>query len=118
MTERATGTRGKAEQKMGKKAAEPLSITNTEELEDYLHNNHAAYMRHGNKVYYLTDVGENYWRAQDTSIRNHKNHFVDCSEIVPTMGEFMSLRFLDGLTIGEAFDHSTFYASISGEKDE
>jgi hypothetical protein len=43
---------------------------------------------------------------------------VDCSEIVPTMGEFMSLRFLDGLTIGEAFDHSTFYASISGEKDE
>lgn len=102
---------------MGKKATEPLDFKSVSELEDYLHCEHAAYMRYGNKFYYLTDVGESYWRAQDTALRNHKNHFVDCSEIVPTVSEFMTLRFLNGLTIGEAFDHATFYASVCGEKE-
>lgn len=102
---------------MGKKASEPLELGSIEELEDYLHCNHAVYMRYGHKFYYITDVGENYWRAQDTSRRNHKNHFVDCSEIVPTLGEFMSLRFVNGHTIDEAFPHATFYASVYGEKD-
>lgn len=101
---------------MGKKAAEPLAVSTSAELEDYLHKEHAAYMRTGNRMYYITDVGENYWRAQDTAIRNHKNHFVDCSEIVPTLGEFMSLRFIDGQSVRDAFGHSTFYASVPGEK--
>lgn len=102
---------------MGKKASEPLGLNDAEELEEYLHCHHAAYMRYGDKFYYLTDVGENYWRAQDTSLRNHKNHFIDCSEIVPTVGELMGLRFLNGLTIRDAFDHATFYASVYGEKE-
>lgn len=101
---------------MGKKAAEALTIS-YDELDEYLHINHSIYMRFGSKVYYITDANENYWRAQDTSIRNHKNHFVDCSELVPTLGEFLSLRFANGHTIQEVFDQCTFYASISGEKD-
>ena len=101
---------------MGKKAQEVLKIS-YDELIDYLHVHHSIYMRFGTKVYYITDANENYWRAQYTSIRNHKNHFVDCSELVPTLGEFMSLRFANGHTIEEVFDQSQFYASISGEKD-
>ena len=101
---------------MGKKAQEVLKIS-YDELIDYLHVHHSIYMRFGTKVYYITDANENYWRAQDTSIRNHKNHFVDCSDLVPTLGEFMSLRFANGHTIEEVFDQSQFYASISGEKD-
>ncbi len=101
---------------MGKKAAEALKISYNE-LDEYLHIHHSVYMRFGSKVYYITDANENYWRAQDTSIRNHKNHFVDCSELVPTVNEFLSLRFANGHTIEEVFDQCTFYASISGEKD-
>ena len=69
---------------MGKKATEALDI-NYEELADYLHKNHSVYMKVGNDVYYLTDVNYEAWRAQDTSIRNSKNHFVDCSDLVPTV---------------------------------
>ena len=101
---------------MGKKAAEALKISYPE-LDEYLHINHSVYMRFGSKVYYITDANENYWRAQDTSIRNHKNHFVDCSDLVPTVGEFLSLRFANGHTIEEVFDQCTFYASLNGEKD-
>ncbi|MDO4806983.1 MAG: CDP-alcohol phosphatidyltransferase [Coriobacteriales bacterium] len=100
---------------MGKKAAEALKISYNE-LDEYLHINHSVYMRFGTKVYYITDAGENYWRAQDTSIRNHKNHFVDCSELVPTVGEFLSLRFANGHTIEEIFDQATFYASEKGRE--
>jgi len=39
----------------------------------------------GSDVYYLTDVNYEAWRAQDTSRRNSKNHFVDCSELVSTV---------------------------------
>jgi phage antirepressor YoqD-like protein len=101
---------------MGKRATEELKLT-YDELIEYLQNNHSIYMRRGSNVYYITDANENYWRAQDTSIRNHKNHFVDCSELVPTVNEFLSLRFVNGHTIEEIFDQCTFYASISGEKD-
>ena len=101
---------------MGKKAQEVLKISYPEP-DEYLHIHHSVYMRFGNKVYYITDANENYWRAQDTSIRNHKNHFVDCSDLVPTVGEFLSLRFANGHTIEEVFDQCTFYASLSGEKD-
>ena len=64
---------------MGKKAAEALEI-NYDDLADYLHKNHSVYMRVDNDVYYLTDVNYEAWRAQDTSLRNSKNHFVDCSD--------------------------------------
>ena len=93
---------------MGKKAAEALDI-NYEGLVEYLHCNHSVYMKIGSSVYYLTD---------DTSRRNEKNHFVDCSELVPTVDEFLALPFVNGQTIKDVFDHATFYASLSGEKDD
>ena len=101
---------------MGKKAAEALDI-NYEGLVEYLHCNHSVYMKIGSSVYYLTDCNYESWRAQDTSSRNEKNHFVDCSELVPTVDEFLALPFVNGQTIKDVFDHATFYASLAGEKD-
>ena len=101
---------------MGKKAAEALDIS-YEQLADYLHANHSVYMKVDNTVYYLTDCNFEAWRAQDTSRRNHTNHFVDCSPLVSTVDEFLSLPFIHGKTIQEEFAHATFYASLSG-KDE
>lgn len=95
---------------MGKKAAEALDIS-YDQLADYLHVNHAVYMKVDNDVYYLTDCNFEAWRAQDTSVRNHKNHFVDCSALVPTVDEFLALPFVNGKTIEEVFSHATFFAS-------
>ena len=99
---------------MGKKAAEALEI-NYDELADYLHKNHSVYMKVGNDVYYLTDVNYEAWRAQDTSIRNSKNHFVDCSDLVPTLSEFLELPFLHGKCVKDLFDEAVFYASEKPE---
>ena len=96
---------------MGKKATEALEIS-YEELADYLHYNHSVYMRVGHDIYYLTDANFEAWRAQDTSKLNHKNHFTDCSPLVPTVYEFLSIPFIHGETIKDVFDHATFYASI------
>lgn len=100
---------------MGKIAQEKLDI-NYDELADYLHVNHSVYMKCGSKVYYLTDVNYEAWRAQDTSIRNSKNHFVDCSDLVPTVDEFLALPFVNGKTIQDVFNHATFYESSKTEK--
>ena len=102
---------------MGKKSSEVLQIS-YEDLAEYLHNNHSVYMKVENQVYYLTDVNYEAWRAQDTSVRNSKNHFVDCSELVPTVNEFLALPFINGKTIKDVFSHATFYASEKGEKTE
>ncbi len=100
---------------MGKKASEALDI-NYDELANYLHCNHSVYMKVDNDVYYLTDVNYEAWRAQDTSIRNSKNHFVDCSDLVPTVDEFLALPFVNGKTIQDVFNHATFYESSKTEK--
>ncbi len=100
---------------MGKMAEEPLDIT-YEDLREYLHVNHSVYMVVGDKTYYLTDVNSHYWRAQDTSKLNEKNHYVDCSDLVPTISELCVIPFIDGRTIQEAFDDATLYASVKGEK--
>ncbi len=100
---------------MGKKAAEALDISYND-LADYLHKNHSVYMKVGSAIYYLTDVNFEAWRAQDTSRRNSKNHFVDCSELVDTVDEFLMLPFVHGKTIKDVFDQATFYASVKGEK--
>lgn len=102
---------------MGKKGSEVLQIS-YEDLAEYLHNNHSVYMKVENQVYYLTDVNYEAWRAQDTSVRNSKNHFVDCSELVPTVDEFLALPFINGKTIKDVFSHATFYASEKGKKTE
>lgn len=96
---------------MGKKADETLEVT-LEELPMYLRANHSVYMDAAGSLYYLTDVNDRFWRAQATDQLNDKGHYVDCSELVPTLGEFMDLAFVDGKTISEVFDDATFYASV------
>jgi hypothetical protein len=102
---------------MGKKAAEALEL-DYNKLADYLHCNHSVYMKVDNDVYYLTDANYEAWRAQDTSRRNSKNHFVDCSALVSTVDEFLTLPFVHGKTIKDVADHAAFYASIKGIKSE
>ena len=65
---------------MGKKDVEALDIT-IDELPTYLHTNHSVYMEVADGLYYLTDVNDQYWRAQDTNRFNEKGHYVDCSQI-------------------------------------
>ena len=101
---------------MGKRASEALDI-NYDQLADYLHSHHSVYMKIDSKVYYLTDVNYEAWRAQDTSKRNEKGHYIDCSDLVDTVDEFLALPFVGGKTIKDVFDGATFYASIKGDKE-
>lgn len=96
---------------MGMKATEALAVT-LEDLPMYLRANHSVYMDVDGVSYYLTDVNDRFWRAQDTTQLNDKGHYVDCSELMPTIGEFMDLAFVDGKTIPEVFDSATSYASV------
>ena len=101
---------------MGKRASEALDI-NYDQLADYLHSHHSVYMKIDSKVYYLTDANYEAWRAQDTSQRNEKGHYIDCSDLVDTVDEFLALPFVGGKTIKDVFDGATFYASIKGDKE-
>ena len=101
---------------MGKRAHEELKLT-YDELVEYLHVNHSIYMRVGANLYYLTDANDRYWRAQDTSRLNHKNHYTDCSDLVPTVDEFMAVPFINGGTIKDMFSQAHFFASVKGEKE-
>ncbi|MDO4182625.1 MAG: CDP-alcohol phosphatidyltransferase [Coriobacteriia bacterium] len=95
---------------MGKKAAEALTLT-FDELPNYLHAKHSVYMDVEGQTFYLSDVNDIYWRVQRTDQLNEKGHYVDCSELVPTVSEFLDLPFLDGKAISDLFDDATFYAS-------
>ena len=99
---------------MGMKAAEALEIS-YDELPTYLHANHSVYMEVDGATYYLTDVNDRYWRVQDTTQFNDKGHYVDCSELVPTISEFLELPFLDGTSVKDLFDGATFFASEKPE---
>lgn len=99
---------------MGMKAAEALEIS-YDELPTYLHANHSVYMEVDGATYYLTDVNDRYWRVQDTTQFNDKGHYVDCSELVPTISEFLELPFLDGRSVKDLFDGATFFASEKPE---
>ena len=90
---------------MGTKAAEALDVS-FDELPNYLHAKHSVYMEFGSETYYLTDVNDRYWRAQDTAKLN-----VDASELVPTVSEFLTLPFIDGKSVTDVFDQAVFYAS-------
>lgn len=96
---------------MGAKAGEALDIA-FDDLPTYLHTNHAVYMDSEGKCYYLTDVNDRYWRVQDCSQKNEKGHYVDCSELVPTISEFLELPFADGKSVRDLFEDATFYASV------
>ena len=99
---------------MGTKAAEALDVS-FDELPTYLHAKHSVYMEVDGTTYYLTDVNDQYWRAQDTTKLNEKGHYVDASELVPTLSEFLTLPFADGKSIADVFDKATFYASEKAE---
>ena len=100
---------------MGMKAEEKLDIT-ADDLRTYLHANHSVYMDVSDASYYLTDANDRYWRVQDTSKKNEKDHYVDCSELVPTISEFLSLPFgEENKSIMDLFDQAEFYASIKPE---
>ena len=75
---------------MGQKAQEPIEIT-VEDLPTYLRANHSVFMDLGGKSYYLTDVNDHFWRVQDTETLNDKGHFVDLTEPVSTVGEFLEM---------------------------
>lgn len=100
---------------MGTKAAEVLDVS-FDQLPTYLHANHSVYMEVGGATYYLTDVNDRYWRVQDTAQLNEKGHYVDASELVPTISEFLALPFTeDGKSIADVFEEATFYASEKTE---
>ena len=96
---------------MGAKADETLEIT-YEELPTYLHANHSVYMDVDGDLYYLTDVNDRYWRVQDTTQKNDKGHYVDCSPLVPTISEFIELPFREGKSVRDLFEEATFFASV------
>lgn len=100
---------------MGRKAEEALDLANVDDLIAYLREAHSAYMQTGDETYYLTNANDLYWRAQDTNQLNEKDHFIDCSELVPTLNEFVDLPFIEGESIRDVFDTSSFYASIKIE---
>ena len=99
---------------MGKMAEEAVEI-GPDTLDGYLRSNTRVFAEVGEKTYYVTHT-DGYWRVQDCGRLNDKGHFTDCSELVPTVGEFLSLPFVNGKTVKDVFDHATFYASIKGEK--
>lgn len=97
---------------MGAKSPEKLELSK-DELRNYLHANHSVYMDVEGASYYLSDVNDRYWRVQDTAQLNEKGHYVDCSELVPTLSEFLDLPFGEaGKSVNELFDGATFYASV------
>ena len=96
---------------MGLKAEEALDIK-FDDLKPYLHANHSVYMELDGALYYLTDVNDRYWRVQRTDVLNEKGHYVDCSELVPTIAEFLDLPFAGGKTIRRDFNYATFYPSV------
>ena len=98
---------------MGIKADEALDIT-FEELTDYHGREHAVYIEIADgTVYYITDCNEHYWRVQHTDQLNEKGHYLDASELVPTVREFIDLKFGPReLTLREVFPESKFYASV------
>lgn len=104
---------------MGRQSDEALEIANVDELVNYLMGAHSAYMQYNNQTYYLTDANDIYWRGQDTNQLNDKGHFVDCSELVASVREFMDLPFVESTegvkSIRQAFSKATFYPSVKIE---
>lgn len=97
---------------MGRMSTEPLQLASVDDLINYLRTLHAAYMQYGEQTYYLTDANDIYWRAQDTNVLNEKDHFIDCSDLVPVLTDFVDLPFREGKSIRDMFDRATFYGSV------
>ena len=100
---------------MGKKAQDPIALEG-EDLPNYLRANHSVYMDYDGKSYYLTDVNDHYWRVQDTAQLNEKGHYVDFSEPVATLTEFLGMPTFDDKSIADIQAQATFYASEKPEE--
>lgn len=100
---------------MGRQAEEALDIKSIDALMVYLTKEHSVYMQYESQTYYITDANDIYWRVQNTNELNEKGHFVDCSELIPTIRDFVDLPFADGKSLRDMFDGATFYASIKVE---
>ena len=81
---------------MGRQSDEALKLADIDELIHYLMQNHSAYMQWSEVTYYLTDANDIYWRAQNTNELNEKGHFVDCSELIASIREFVDLPLYGG----------------------
>ena len=101
---------------MGKKATEELEIT-ADELQNYLHAKHSIYMDYADATYYITDANDKYWRVQDTAQLNEKGHYVDVSELIPVLSEFLAAPTVGEASIMEVFPEATFYASFKPEDE-
>ena len=99
---------------MGVKAADAIAIP-FDDFEMYLRAKHSVYMEIEGKLYYITDANERYWRVQDTEVFNEKGHYTDCSELAPTVREFLALPFRDGKCINDLYETATFYPSEKPE---
>ena len=99
---------------MGIKTTEELFVT-FDDLKNYLHAKHSAYVEVDGRTFYLTDANDKYWRAQDTNTFNEKGHYVDASELVPVLSEFLELPFIEGESIRDVFDRAKFYVSQKPE---
>ena len=96
---------------MGLQAEETLDIADFDDLSNYLRAHTRVFMALDEKTYYLTHT-DGYWRAQDCAVLNDKGHFTDCSELVPTLGEFLGLSWIDGKSVAEVYPEAKFYRSI------
>ena len=96
---------------MGIKAQEALNV-DFDGLVDHLRTQHSAYAVIGEDTYYLTDCNSHYWRVQRTDELNEKGHYVDASELVPTVSEFVELPFKDDKSIKDLFEDAEFFASV------
>ena len=103
---------------MGRQSEEALKVVSVEELMGYLSKEHSVYMQHGAQTYYITDANDIYWRAQDTNRLNEKGHFVDCSELIPILREFVELHFLrDNLSKMFLIHQRSIHQSKSKDKE-
>lgn len=102
---------------MGKKSTEPLKLSLCE-LKEHLHAHHSVYMQLEDALYYLTDVNFQAWRVQDTAKLNDKGHYTDCSDLVPSVDEFMVVDFGDGKCLKDTVDEAVFFASVPANEED
>ena len=55
---------------------------------------------------------------QDTAQLNDKGHYVDVSELIPTLSDFLTAPVVGEMSIMEVFPEATFYASLKPEDEE
>lgn len=97
---------------MGVKAEETVTFDNYDVFVNDLRAKTRIFMEYDGNEYYLTHT-DGYWRAQDCSKLNDKQHFTDCSELVTTLAEFLELPWLAGdKSVKDVYADARFFESI------